>query len=280
MAIVLISRGTHSGGKEVAETVASKLGYPCLSREAIIKEASIDFQIPEEDMIATMGDPPGFWHRIPSKRFAHINFIRSTLAKHFKQGNLVFHGYAAHLLLSKSLKKLRVRINADKEFRIAAAMRDENIDRGEAIKLIQKTDAQSTKWAKALYGIEWCDPSIYDTVFNLQRMSKKAIIDTIARMTTMDDFTIDEAGMTEIDNLTMSSSLLSDLSRDPRTAGTRLLISANEGEVTLKGYVSSNKVLNAVLEVTKARPGVKLIKNSVVIENVDFNLMWSSTYMG
>ena len=50
MAIITISRGTYTGGKKVAESLASKLGYPCLSREEIIREASIDFDIPEEEL--------------------------------------------------------------------------------------------------------------------------------------------------------------------------------------------------------------------------------------
>lgn len=37
MAIITISRGSYSRGKEVAEKLASKLNYECVSREIILE---------------------------------------------------------------------------------------------------------------------------------------------------------------------------------------------------------------------------------------------------
>jgi hypothetical protein len=45
MAIITISRGSYSRGKEVAEALADKLGYGCVSRD-ILLEASKEFHIP------------------------------------------------------------------------------------------------------------------------------------------------------------------------------------------------------------------------------------------
>jgi hypothetical protein len=41
MPIITISRGTFSGGKDVAECLAGKLGYPCISREVIVEAAAM-----------------------------------------------------------------------------------------------------------------------------------------------------------------------------------------------------------------------------------------------
>ena len=45
MAIITISRGSYFRGKEVAEKLAQKLGYACISRE-ILLEASAGIQYP------------------------------------------------------------------------------------------------------------------------------------------------------------------------------------------------------------------------------------------
>ncbi|MGO9691663.1 MAG: cytidylate kinase family protein, partial [Syntrophobacteraceae bacterium] len=50
MAIITISRGSYSNGKEVAEKVAQKLGYKCYAREVIL-EASKEFNIPEIKLV-------------------------------------------------------------------------------------------------------------------------------------------------------------------------------------------------------------------------------------
>jgi FixJ family two-component response regulator len=42
MPIITISRGTFSGGKELAECLARSLGYACISRE-VLKGGAIDF---------------------------------------------------------------------------------------------------------------------------------------------------------------------------------------------------------------------------------------------
>ena len=46
MSIITISRGSFSKGKEVAEKLAEKLNYECISRDILI-EASEHFNIPE-----------------------------------------------------------------------------------------------------------------------------------------------------------------------------------------------------------------------------------------
>jgi hypothetical protein len=46
MPIITISRGSHSRGKCVAEKLAQRLQYGCVSREVLL-EASEEFNIPE-----------------------------------------------------------------------------------------------------------------------------------------------------------------------------------------------------------------------------------------
>jgi len=56
MPIITISRGSYSRGKDVAEKLAQRLGYECLSRD-ILLEASDEFNIPEIKLIRR--DAPG-----------------------------------------------------------------------------------------------------------------------------------------------------------------------------------------------------------------------------
>ena len=46
MSIITISRGSYTHGKIVAESVADKLGFDCISRD-ILLEISKDFNIDE-----------------------------------------------------------------------------------------------------------------------------------------------------------------------------------------------------------------------------------------
>ena len=137
MAIITISRGTFSGGKAVAEELSRKLGYPCISKE-IILDAAEEFGIPEDKLVAALEKPPRAWLEAPSKKIAHLNYVRYALLKRASQNNLVYHGYAGHLLLGDLAPVMCVRIIADTEYRIKAAIEKENLSRKEAISMIKK----------------------------------------------------------------------------------------------------------------------------------------------
>jgi len=57
MAIITISRGSYSRGKEVAEALAAKLDYECVSRD-ILLETCQEFSIPEIRLVKALHDAP------------------------------------------------------------------------------------------------------------------------------------------------------------------------------------------------------------------------------
>ena len=63
MAIITISRGTFSGGKEIAKCVASGLGYECVSREIIV-EAANKYGISADALATALQKAPTFFQRL------------------------------------------------------------------------------------------------------------------------------------------------------------------------------------------------------------------------
>ena len=112
MAIITISRGPYSKGKEVAEKVAEQLGYECLSREVIL-DASGQRHIPEIKMIKAIHDAPTILERFNHSKQTFIACYQSALARHVRKDNVVYHGLAGHLLLTGVPHVFKVRIIAD-----------------------------------------------------------------------------------------------------------------------------------------------------------------------
>ncbi len=121
MAIITISRGTFSGGSELAQRVAALLGYQCTSREVIL-EAAWGSGIPAEEITNAMEKRPSFWHRVMGQRTAYLTLVRAALCEHARGGQLVYHGHVGHLLLPGIVHVVRVRVIADMPFRIQAAL--------------------------------------------------------------------------------------------------------------------------------------------------------------
>ena len=117
MSIVTISRGSYSRGKEVAEKVAQKLGYECISRD-ILLEASEQFNIPEIKLVRAIHDAPSVLDRFTYGKDRYVAYIRAALLKHVQKDNVVYHGLAGHLFLEGIPHVLKVRIIADLEDRI------------------------------------------------------------------------------------------------------------------------------------------------------------------
>ena len=53
MPIITISRGSYGKGKIVAEMVAERLGYTCVSRDVLL-EASDMFNVPEVKLVRAL----------------------------------------------------------------------------------------------------------------------------------------------------------------------------------------------------------------------------------
>jgi cytidylate kinase len=256
MAIITISRGTLSGAKAVAEQAAAWLGYPCVSREVIV-DAARECGIEEGKLVGLMEESPPYWKEAPGKRVAYLNAIVSALLERAEGGNLVYHGHLAHLLLHGIGHVLRVRIVANLEFRIRSLMEQEGMDREEAKAAIDKLDKHRARWAHFLYGVEWQDPSLFDVVFNLERMSVAGTVAAIVRLAESDDFKATRASLKAHADLRLGSQVWTALIRDERTKGSALRVSANDGQVMVVGSAASSRALEAIPEVAKSVSGVE-----------------------
>jgi cytidylate kinase len=178
MSIVTISRGSFSYGKEVAEKLASKLGYKCISRE-IILEASKHFNIPEIKLTRAIHDAPSILDRFTYGKERYVTYFREALLHHLQKDNVVYHGLAGHFLVPGISHVLKVRILADMEDRVAEEMRREGISAKEARVILKRDDEERYRWSFHLYGIDNRDPSLYDLVIHINSITIDGAADII-----------------------------------------------------------------------------------------------------
>jgi cytidylate kinase len=265
MALITISRGTFSGGKAVAEKLAKDLGYPCYSREEIIRDAADQFDISEDMLDAAMTETPGFWKQNANQCISHLNFVRAALLRQLKGKDLVYHGYGGHLLLEGVTRLLRVRVIASMEYRIAAAMEELGMSRNTAAAHITAFDKRLAKWAKSVLGVEWDDPSLFDVIFNLDHISIDGTVRTIAQMSHLEEFTPDQDALQSLENLLISSRVWAAITLNKATRSAKVQIEAADGYVIISGNVSSMKIADAIIGVAAGVDGVKTVSNQIGI---------------
>ncbi|MDY6904542.1 MAG: cytidylate kinase-like family protein [Thermodesulfobacteriota bacterium] len=183
MGVITISRGSYSKGKEIAEKLAEKLNYECLSRD-ILLEASSHFNIPELKLVRAIHDAPSFLEHFGHRKEKYIIFIREAFLEHIQKDNIVYHGLAGHFFIKDIPNILKIRIVANIEDRVKEEMRRENISEKEAHRILTKDDEERQKWSMNLYGIDTKDINLYDIslhIDNLQVNDAVEILSDIAR---------------------------------------------------------------------------------------------------
>jgi cytidylate kinase len=203
MAIITISRGSYSKGKEVAEKVAEKLGYECISRDVLL-QASERFRIPEIKLVRAIHDAPSILRRFSHDKQAYIAYIQSALTGRVRKDHVVYHGLAGHLLLKGVPHVLKVRIIADLPDRVANEMAREGITEEEARTLIQKDDEERRKWTQSLYGVDPWDCHLYDFVLRVHKLTVGDAVDFICQAALRDAFKTTPASQQKMDDLALA----------------------------------------------------------------------------
>ena len=166
MAIITISRRCFSHGQMIAEKVAEKLGYECVSREILVEAAHL-FNVSEKKLLKSLHDAPTILERITHGKTKYLAQFQAALFEYVKEDNIVYHGHAGHLLLTEIPQVLKVRILAEKEDRIALLQQKQNISRKKSSTVIESEDRNRMDWTRYLYKTDMNDPWLYDIVIKI-----------------------------------------------------------------------------------------------------------------
>jgi cytidylate kinase len=257
--IITISRGSYSKGKEIAEKVADRLGFVCLARGFLQKEASEQYQIPEVALVRAIHDAPTILERLGHKKEKYVACYRAVMLKHLQQDNVVYHGLAGHFLVRGVPHVLKVRILAAMADRVRWEMERENIPEKEALRVLQEDDEERRKWSKHLYGIDTWDPESYDLVLRIKKLSVDDAVAIICHTASLPPFQATDESRRKMDDLVVASSVraaLIDFKPDVE-------VSCDAGAVTVRTTVSLTRegaVVEEIKRIAKAIPGVNDVR--------------------
>jgi len=164
--IITISTDRYTKGGEIAERVARKMGYECVSREVILSAAQA-YGVPEMKLLKAVKDAPTILDMFSRERQRYMAYIKAVVADYMLKHDIVYHGLVGHPIIRGVSHVLKVRVIANLEDRIRIEMDRENITEEKARKAIAALDDQQKKWGKAVYGIDVTNPIFYDLIINV-----------------------------------------------------------------------------------------------------------------
>ena len=118
---------------------------------------------------------------------------------------MVYHGLAGHFYLRGISHVLKVRILADIEDRVRLEMERENISRDEALHVLKKDDQERRQWSLRLFGVDTWDPSLYDLVIHIHKITVGDAVDLICRTAGPEKFRTTAESQRAMDDLVLAS---------------------------------------------------------------------------
>ena len=277
MPIITVSRGAYCPGEEVAEKVAAKLGFECVSREVLI-EASQEFNVPEIRLLRAFRDAPSILDRFTYGKERYLAFIQVALLEHFQKDNVVYHGLAGHYFVKGVSHVLKVRVMGNKEDRVklvmhreevfeqaAAAMqglsgqgltlpkKHRRISKDEALRILEDSDEARRKWGLHLYDIDTQDPSLYDLVIRISKLSVDDAAEVIGFAAGLNCFQATAESQRTMDDLLLAARVKASLiEHNPRVN-----VTARGGSVYVGLEGASSREQGEIEDAIGQIPGVK-----------------------
>lgn len=262
MSIITINRGSYSRGKQVAEKLAQKLGYECISRD-ILLEASDEFNIPEIKLIRALHDPTSVLERFLHGKEKYVSYIYTALLQHVCKDNLVYHGLAGQYFLRDIPHVLKVRIIADMQERVKEEMRRENISAEKALYVLKKDDEERRKWAMQVYGTDPWDGRLYDIILHIGRLTVDDAVDILFDTIQKPNFKTTPESQKLVENLAMASRVKSDLAE----IAPKIKVIAHDGKISINNiaFETGSKERDRIKSIVMQIDGVEEVVFNVKI---------------
>jgi cytidylate kinase len=254
MAIITISRGSFSKGKEVAEKVARQLGYQSVSREVIL-EAATDFQIPQNRLDQAIHNAPSIFERFTYEKQKYIAYVAAQILRHFKQDNVVYHGLAGHFFAPNISHLLKVRIIVNFEARVQSMREKENLSREQAIAFLEKDDRDRKNWSYQLYGVDTSDINLYDLVVHIDKLTIDNAVDLICEAARQPQFKATTQSQQAVEDLALAAKTRASLIEEYPTC--TVTCEAGTVSITVKASVDMDTRLSDIIKEKAMKvPGV------------------------
>ena len=265
MSIITISRGTFSGGQMLAECIAEKLGYHCIPPDVLV-DAARAHKVPYEELKKALNETPGIFNRKSLNRIHCLAYIREAVIKAVKDEQAVYYGLAGQFLLRDLPHILRVFVTANMEFRIQAAMDRLHYNRDEAKEFIKHIDKKRDKWVKDFYNINRRDPSLYDIVINLDRISLSGACEIVCNIASQKEFQATPESQKRLKDLVLAAEVRATIASDAGINDDGIEVDADDGVVILQGMAHSSADADKIRELVRQRADVKDIKSEMRVQ--------------
>jgi CMP/dCMP kinase len=198
MPVITVSRLTGSGGAEIGQRLAERLGASYLNTH-IIREVAHRLGISEATAAQYDERAEAFIERLArilwlsnpalapistpasalpfeSTTQAFVEVTRQLVHEAARSGNAVIFGHGAQFILAEQPGVLHVRFIAPLAFRVEHVMQRKNISRAEAERQVREEDQRRANGIRQFYHADWHAPDPFHMILNTALWDEEACI--------------------------------------------------------------------------------------------------------
>ena len=198
MPVITVSRLTGSGGAEIGQRLAERLGASYLNTQ-IIQEVAHRLGISEATAAEYDERAEAFIERLArvlwisnpalapistpasalpfeSTTQAYVEVTRELVREAARTGNAVIFGHGAQFILAEQPGVLHVRFSAPLAFRVEQVMQRERISRAEAERRVRAEDQRRANAIRQFYHADWHAPDPFHMILNTALWDEEACI--------------------------------------------------------------------------------------------------------
>src|SRR6266542_581092 len=261
MSNVTISHEIGSGGPEIGQQLAERLGYKHVDQE-LISETAHRYGLLEEKLSHLDESKPSLFERFDAETRRYITVIQTALYEFAEQDRVVLMGRGGQWLLRGISHHLRVRVMAPFELRVKRLAAKLKGPMGEAasprtvMEMVRRDDTERAGRMRYLYEVDLADPTLYDLVINTENLKVVTAVELLAGVVDRPELRTTEAGAQLVADRSLASRVQVALATHPETRKYRITVEAKAGQVTLEGTAA----LDEALDVARGVQGVRGVK--------------------
>ena len=185
--VITVSREPGSGGRILSQALARKHGLDMFHQEVLHEMAAstkVSTAILEtldergisvlEDSISALVHDRHLW---PDRYLQHLMKVIGTIGKH---GNAVIVGRGANFILAPE-GRIRLRVVAPRDVRIAHVARDYDVSRDEAKRRIIRTESDRRAFIRKYFNADIADPQNYDLIINTEVLTIDTAVEVVGK---------------------------------------------------------------------------------------------------
>lgn len=196
--IYTIGREFGSGGKDVGQKLAEKLGIPFYDKELLSRAATESGLCEEIFHLQDEKPTSSFLFSLVTDTYSFTNYHGNayldmplnqkvflaqfdTIKKIAKEGSCVIVGRCADYALSEEKNCINAFIYADKTYRIKRVARELGISEGKAKDMVNRTDKERASYYNFYTNKKWGDSRSYDLALNSEKLGIDGCVEMLMK---------------------------------------------------------------------------------------------------